>query len=537
MFTIMLLLIGCGGGGGGGGAQPLTPDEPDPPENKLPTASISSPTGTQFNEGENIAFGGTATDEEDGPLDGAALVWTSNIDGAIGTGAAVTTSTLTAGDHEITLTATDSEGGIHTTAPTLIHIEQTRFIKMGTQTSGVTDASNAFDGDHGTGATIVTPDTEFIHFKAFIGGAETFFFNIKFGASTAGSKLAIQGLAGDSTWRPIGDIAVEGKENTITFKVTNSQAFKDSQDYINLRVRWEGGGRDENVTIYELWRIDPIYSGPQSTGAVSAGLAFDGNQNTKAAITKTWDNSGSAPFLHFKSYVGKGASDTFIFNLSHNNIGSDQSVYIDVENLSTPEIGDWTHITDFKLDTTTVRKITVAGVQSYLDDDGYISLRARWVGYADENQMEIYEISRIDPFILGAKTTLGQELAYNEENAVDGNPHTKAFLHYYWGELERYEFLHVVVYKGDASVHRFSIEAALSAESLGALLIVEGEESAPGSWSEIERFDINGTIIRKDIELLNARHYINSDGYLSIRVRWESDVDLLDAYIYEISNY
>jgi hypothetical protein len=536
----MLFLIGCGGGGGGGSAQPLTTDEPDEsdqPENKIPAASITSPTGTQFNEGENIAFGGNATDEEDGALEGDSLVWTSNIDGIIGNGPAVTTSALTAGDHEITLTATDSQGGSHTTDPTLIHIAQTRFIKMGTQTTGVTDAANAFDGDLETAATIVTPDIEFIHFKAYIGGAETFIFKIKFGgASPAGSKLAVQGLTGDSTWRPIGDIGVNGTENTMTFKVTNPQAFKDSLGYINLRVRWEGGGSDENVSIYELWRIDPIYAGPQPTGAISVDLAFDGNQNTKSAITKTWDNSGSAPFLHFKSFVGKGTADTFSFNLLHNNIGIEQSVYIDIENLATPDPNDWINIADFKLNTTDARKVTVANVQDYLDEEGYISLRARWVGYVSGNQMEIYEISRSDPFFLGAKTTLGEDWEYNEELAVDGIAHTNAFLYYSWGELDRHEFLHAVVYKGDASVHRFSIEAALSAESIGAVMVVEGEQ-APDNWSEIERFDINGTIIKKNIELINARQFVNSNGYLSVRLRWESDSDQYDAYIYEISNY
>lgn len=528
---ILFLTFGCGGGGGGGGAQPLIT-----PENKIPTASISSPTGTQFNEGENIAFGGSATDEEDGPLDGAALVWASNIDGTIGTGTALTTSVLTAGDHEITLTATDSEGGVHTTAPTLIHIEQTRFIKMGTQTTGVTDAANAFDGDHDTSATIVTPDTEFIHFKAFIGGADTFQFNIKVGASTVGSKLAIQGLyTGDTTWRPVSDIGLTDTENTVTVKLSVAEDYKDTQGYINLRVRWEGGGGEDSVSIFELWRIDPIYAGPQSTGANDSELAFDGDPTTGATIITPWD--GNAPFLHFKAYVGMGAANTFAFNISHNNIGPTQSLAIEVEDLATatPPANNWIHLESFNLDSEKTRTLTVSNVQNYLDDDGYIRLRAFWVGFGAANQMTIYEISRIDPFFVGTKTP--ETYVTSPKNAVDNNDASFAVIYYSWGEMEgdepRHDFLHIKSYAGDESECIFSFQAATSAPGSNAEMIVEGE-TEPDIWSEIERTNLSDSPTETIVRIVNAREYVDANGELSFRFRWESDSVLHDAHIYDI---
>ena len=97
-----------------------TPTVTPTPTNQPPTASITAPTeGTEFVEGTPIAFQGLAADPEDGPLTGDALVWTSDRDGQIGVGTSFTT-TLSAGDHTITLTATDS-GGLSGTASVHIH--------------------------------------------------------------------------------------------------------------------------------------------------------------------------------------------------------------------------------------------------------------------------------------------------------------------------------------------------------------------------------------------------------------------------------
>ncbi len=77
--------------------------------NTAPTASITGPaTGSTFQLGASVTFTGSGTDAEDGPLSGAALGWSSSLDGALGTGASLPTSALTAGTHTITLTATDS---------------------------------------------------------------------------------------------------------------------------------------------------------------------------------------------------------------------------------------------------------------------------------------------------------------------------------------------------------------------------------------------------------------------------------------------
>jgi len=81
--------------------------------NTVPVAAITYPaTGATFSDTDLIVFTGTGTDDEDGNLYGSSLVWTSNIDGYIGTGTSFSTN-LTAGAHTINLTVTDSNGAAH----------------------------------------------------------------------------------------------------------------------------------------------------------------------------------------------------------------------------------------------------------------------------------------------------------------------------------------------------------------------------------------------------------------------------------------
>jgi hypothetical protein len=85
------------------------------PNNQAPTATITAPTMMQtIFEGTPVAFTGTGVDAEDGALPGTALSWTSSRDGVLGTGSALTVSTLSAGDHTITLVARDSGGNTGT---------------------------------------------------------------------------------------------------------------------------------------------------------------------------------------------------------------------------------------------------------------------------------------------------------------------------------------------------------------------------------------------------------------------------------------
>ncbi len=79
--------------------------------NTRPNATIFSPTsGSSILFGTSILFNGSGSDLEDGILTGSSLVWTSSLVGTIGTGQTFNLSGLPVGNHNITLTATDSLG-------------------------------------------------------------------------------------------------------------------------------------------------------------------------------------------------------------------------------------------------------------------------------------------------------------------------------------------------------------------------------------------------------------------------------------------
>ena len=98
-------------GGGASGTATVSILVLEPGANTLPIAQITSPLAdSEYNVGDNVIFEGSGTDAEDGNLTGASLVWTSSIDGELGTGALFVLDNLSEGDHAITLTATDSQG-------------------------------------------------------------------------------------------------------------------------------------------------------------------------------------------------------------------------------------------------------------------------------------------------------------------------------------------------------------------------------------------------------------------------------------------
>jgi hypothetical protein len=509
---------GCSGGSGNDGGSVST-------ANQAPIAAITSPAGSYFNEGDTIVFRGSATDAEDGQVAPSSLVWRSNIDGVIGTGTTMATSALTAEDHDITLSATDSEGDSYTTAPLSIHVEPTRFIKMGFETSGVPDAANAFDGDLNSAARITTSDTELIHFKAYIGSVDTFIFNVKVGPSTPGSRLTIQGLATGDIWQPVSDMELD-VHKTVTIRIVNAQNYIDTDSYINLRARWEGGGGGDWADVFEIYRFDPVYSGLKTAGVDNPEAAFDGltDNGSYAEIAQPWGTGGIFDFLHINAYVGE--AETFIINLLLNNISDDQFAVLDVE--TSPNT--WTVLETLTLNVAGDRTVTIPNVQDYLDADGCISIRVRWVGYGTSNSLRIYEIWRSDPIILGTETAYAW--ISNPESAVDGNFGSFAVMHFFWGELDHYDYLHLTAYVGDASYFSFSVDSALSGGNTTAELFVEGKTEL-GDWVLIEQFTLED-LRTHTIYLQNCRQYVDSDGFIHLRVRWESASAAHDAYLYEI---
>lgn len=96
-------------------------------ENTGPVVTITGPSdGSSFGIGYNIVFTGTALDAQDGDRT-SSLRWTSSIDGSIGSKGIFSKSTLSAGVHTITATATDSAGETGSASITIIVSQVMKF--------------------------------------------------------------------------------------------------------------------------------------------------------------------------------------------------------------------------------------------------------------------------------------------------------------------------------------------------------------------------------------------------------------------------
>ena len=92
--------------------------------NSAPTVAISTPSNNaSYPANTTVSFSGSASDTTDGNLS-SSLVWTSSLDGQIGTGASFS-RTLSAGTHTITARATDS-GGLSGSAQITVSVTTTQ---------------------------------------------------------------------------------------------------------------------------------------------------------------------------------------------------------------------------------------------------------------------------------------------------------------------------------------------------------------------------------------------------------------------------
>ena len=111
---ILRLVVSDGGNGigrdHGNWADAMLLVEAMVPVNTAPVVAISSPAeGAGYTVGGFVDLVATALDSEDGDIS-ANLQWLSNIDGLLGTGGSISTSTLSIGTHLLTVSAEDSAG-------------------------------------------------------------------------------------------------------------------------------------------------------------------------------------------------------------------------------------------------------------------------------------------------------------------------------------------------------------------------------------------------------------------------------------------
>ncbi|MFZ9915393.1 MAG: lamin tail domain-containing protein, partial [Phycisphaerales bacterium] len=96
--------------------------------NAAPVVTITSPApNSQFFLSTAITFSGTAIDNEQGNLT-SILIWTSNLQGPIGSGGSFTRSDLVIGTHTITASATDITGAVGSASIQVIVLDPGAFL-------------------------------------------------------------------------------------------------------------------------------------------------------------------------------------------------------------------------------------------------------------------------------------------------------------------------------------------------------------------------------------------------------------------------
>jgi subtilisin family serine protease len=149
--------------------------------NEPPAVTIAAPLdGATFEEGAPVPFTASALDPQDGDMS-ADIVWTSSVDGNLGTGASFSTSDLSVGTHTITASVTDSGGmtgsdsisvtiDLNATAPvppSAPPVADFTFVIVKSKSVSFTDTSNDSNGtivswswDFGDGATSTAQNPE-----------------------------------------------------------------------------------------------------------------------------------------------------------------------------------------------------------------------------------------------------------------------------------------------------------------------------------------------------------------------------------------
>jgi arylsulfatase A len=216
---------------------------PLPDGNEQPTITISEPQdGSSFSFGETIQFRASASDAEDGLLDGS-IVWSSDIDGILGNGPLVPASAMTLGEHRVTASVTDSAGA---TASSSIVVSITN---ASTNQSPIVSITMPADG-------VTIPQGELVEFSATASDPEDGPIE-----SAIGRSSSIDGDLGEGG--TISSSTLSQGSHTITAQVTDS-AGETRSDSIS-------------VTISAQTNVSPtvIIDSPSDAASFTRGTSVD----------------------------------------------------------------------------------------------------------------------------------------------------------------------------------------------------------------------------------------------------------------------
>ena len=278
--------------------------------NTAPSATITGPAdGSSYLQGASVTLTGSASDAEDGDLS-TALAWSSSLDGALGTGASVTTSSLSVGSHTITASVTDSDSNTTTqsitvqvtanTAPSATitgPADGSSYLQGAsvTLTGSASDAedgdlstalawSSSLDGALGTGASVTTSSLSV--------GSHTITASVTDSDNSSGNdtiNLTITSGGGNNAPTAVDDTATTALDTAVTVDVLANDSDADSNPLTVTAVTQPANGAVAFTASDVTYTPNTGYTGTDSF----AYTADDGNGGTDIATVTVTVNGSS----------------------------------------------------------------------------------------------------------------------------------------------------------------------------------------------------------------------------------------------------
>jgi N-acetylneuraminic acid mutarotase len=234
--------------------------------NESPVAKIKDMT-TNYNSGDSVTFDGSESSDSDGTI--SSYLWSSNIDGNIGSGLNLTVSNLSIGTHTVTLTVTDNQNKTSTdTVLIVVSIPNLEPIaKFSVTTSGTffDDTEITFDASQSSDDTEIVKYIWSSSLDGSLGFGEILQTQLSEGNHTI--TLTVQDGAGATATKTEIITVVKPNESPVAVLNIAKTEFLTTE---NIILDGSSSSDDSKITNFTFYNGDSlIYSGTESQFTVS----------------------------------------------------------------------------------------------------------------------------------------------------------------------------------------------------------------------------------------------------------------------------
>ena len=218
------------------------------PPNTAPEVTVSSPAnGTSVSEGTSLTFTASANDAEDGNLS-ASVAWSSNLDGALGTGASIASS-LSVGTHTVTASVTDS-GGLQGSDSVTVTVQANA-----APTVNITSPANGSSFDVGASVTFTGSATD--SEDGNLSGSLAWSSNLD-GSLGSGASFSTTTLSAGTHTITASVTDSGGLQGSDTVSLTIQPATPSAGALLLSEVFYDPSGNDDGLEWAEIYNNDSV---------------------------------------------------------------------------------------------------------------------------------------------------------------------------------------------------------------------------------------------------------------------------------------